>query len=74
MPDKLVQVAQVQPGQMFMFGGVRYVRATEPEVVRHPASELTRRKGPLVLAYGLDNKKRTPVSFLETVNLKVVLV
>ena len=74
MPDKFVKVAQVQPGQVFRYGGVMYARATEQEIARHPAGELPRHKGPLVLAYGLDNIKRTPVAFSEDAQIMVELI
>lgn len=71
---KLVSITSIQPGHTFMYGGMKYIRASDMEATQHPARELLWKHPGLVFAYGLGKQnKRTPVSFLEDAQIKVVI-
>ena len=70
-----MKVSLVRPGQEFRHYGQKYVAATTDEATRHPGRAIMHRHpwcrlhNPGVqpfLAYAIEKKKRTPVTFLLT--------
>lgn len=62
---RFIPIAKVRMGQEFRHYGNRYRRATEQEAGKHPARELVESLNrPAILAYGIERRQKTPLSFL----------